>query len=96
MAPRNVARKAPSSQPLSKALEDCPRCGRPVFMCEFGRGRAAVEVLERPLGDIAIQTQLGTDVLTAIFVASPRTWYRLHAPHCRRAYSATQLRKVRP
>jgi hypothetical protein len=90
MAPKNVARQAPPRKSPrvvgsfpSKLLHDCKNCGRPVFWCQFGPAVVPVEVLERPTGDIAIQSQLGSDELTAVEIRSPRTWYRLHRPRCK-------------
>ena len=103
MAPKNVARPAhPRKVPRvvgafpSKLLHDCARCGRPVFTCRGPLAVVDVEVLEQPTGDIAIQACLGSDELTAVRIDSPRTFYRHHLPHCKGAFLATQLRKVRP
>jgi len=69
----------------SKLLHDCPRCGRPVFACRMAgfAGPVDVEVLETPSGNVALQSEIGSDVLTAVVVSSPRTYYRQHAQHCR-------------
>jgi hypothetical protein len=101
LVPKTPARKPPTVIGAfpSKLLHDCTRCGRPVFKCRGALSVDAVvdvEVLERPTGDVAIQACIGSDELAAVVVASPRTFYRLHLPHCKGAFSATQLRKVRP
>ena len=97
LVPKSPPRKPPrviGAFP-SKLLRDCPRCGRPVFTCRGPLAVVDVEVLEQPTGDIAIQACLGSDELTAVRIDSPRTFYRHHLPHCKGAFSATQLRKVR-
>lgn len=111
MTSKKVARQAPPRKSPgsagavpSKLLHDCPRCGRPVFSCRVEHsstvarsrtGTADVEVLDKPTGDVAIQTQLGSDELAAVVISSPRTWYRFHAPHCKGAFSKISTRKVR-
>ena len=98
LVPKSPARKPPrviGAFP-SKLLHDCPRCGGPVFKCRGTLAVVDVEVLEQPVGDVAIQSCIGSDELAAVVVSSPRTWYRFHLPHCKGAFSATQIRKVRP
>jgi hypothetical protein len=103
MASKNVARSRTDSKSprgasefsSSKLLNDCGRCGDPIFMCRVSHGQKAVEVLEAATGDVALQTQLGTDELTAVEITSPRTFYRWHV--CRGAFSrAPGAGKVRP
>lgn len=105
MASKNVARPAdPRKSPRvvgafpSKLLHDCTTCGRPVFSCRKDRAIVDVEVLEAPTGNIAIQIQIG-DVLEAVEISIPRTWYRLHRPVCPGPRSFTKAPgagKVRP
>lgn len=102
MTPKKLVRPAPKSKPPrivgafpSKLLHDCERCGRPVFRARGPMAVVDVEVLEVATGDVALQACLGSDELTAIRVDSPRTFYRHHLPHCKGAFSRTQLRKVR-
>jgi hypothetical protein len=92
MASKSVVRRTPPGKaPGSNLLEDCGRCGVPVFMCRVfngphhAGGRAAVEVLEKPTGNVAMQGQLGTDELVAVEISSPPTWYRWHK--CKGAFS---------
>lgn len=81
----------------SKLLHDCERCGRPVFVARGPIAVVAVEVLEQPTGDVALQACLGSDELTAVRVDSPLTYYRHHLPHCRGSFSSSaRPRKVRP
>jgi hypothetical protein len=104
MASKKLVRPAPPRKPPrvigafpSKLLHDCSRCGRPVFTCwvEKTAQHLDVEVLETPVGDVALQSTLLDDEIAAVVVASPRTWYRFHLAHCKGAFSVTQLRKVR-
>lgn len=93
-SPPNGKRTTPHPAAPSKLLEDCKRCGRPVFWCRVetasgiaGNPRVAVHVLERRVGRWAIQATLGSDELVAVNVErSARTFYNLHV--CRRRFFA--------
>lgn len=63
----------------SKLLDECGICGHAIFWCrmESPRRRVAVEALEKRRGDIAVQTQIGSDDLVAVIVGTG-TFYRLH------------------
>jgi hypothetical protein len=57
-------------------------------MCRTDDGRhVPVEVLEQPVGNVAIQAQIGSDDLGAVVVSSPRTYYQFHLATCSRLFS---------
>lgn len=100
MASKNVdAKRSESKSGLpptvhapSKLLEECGRCGRPVFQAKGPRARIAVEVLEHRRGNVALQTTFMSDELVATH-SGMATYYRRHV--CRGAFSRAIRAKVR-